>query len=54
MVERDPWTAIFKLIQVSRSLIGIWNVDINFAAMRLSPMVTKSKRTFVLSPLTVM
>jgi len=54
MVERDPLTAIFRLIEVSRSLVGIWKVDTNFPEMRLSLMVPVSNRVFALWPLTVM
>jgi len=54
MVERDPLTAIFRLIGVLRSLVGIWKVDTNFPEMRLSPMVPVSNMAFALCPLTVM
>jgi len=54
MAERDPLTAIFRLIGVLRSLVGIWKIDTNFPEMRLSPMVPVSNRAFALCPLTVM
>jgi len=54
MVEPDPLTAIFRLMGVSGSLVGIWKVDTNFPEMRLSPMVSVSNRAFALWPLTVM
>jgi len=53
-VERHPLTATFRLIVVSRSLVGIWKVDPNFPETRLSLMVPVSNRVFALSPLTVM
>ena len=53
MVERDPLTAIFRLIGVSSSLVGIWKVETHFPEMRLSPMVPVSNRAFALCPLTV-
>jgi len=54
MVERDPLTAIFRLIRVLRVLVGIWKVDTNFPEMRFSPMVPVSNRAFALCLLTVM
>ena len=53
MVERDPFTAIFRLMGVSRSLVGIWKVDMNFPEMRLSPMTPVSNGAFALCLLTV-
>ena len=54
MVERDHLTANLRLIGVSRSLVGIWKIDTNFAEIRVSPMVFVSNRAFALCPLTVM
>ena len=54
MVERDPLTAIFSEIGVSRSWVGIWKVETNFPEMRLSPMVPVSNKAFTLCPFIVM
>ena len=54
MVKRDPLTAIFSVIGVSRSWVGIWKVETNFPEIRLSPMVPVSNKAFALWPLTVM
>jgi len=53
MVERDPLTALSRLIGILRSLVGIWKVDTNFPEMSLSPMVPVLKRAFALCPFTV-
>jgi len=53
MVEWDPLTAIFRLIGVLRSLVGIWKVDTNFPEIRLSLIVPVSNRVLAWSPLTV-
>ena len=54
MVEQDLWTAIYRLIWVSRSMVGILKVYTNFADMRLSPMVSVWNMAFALYPLTLM
>jgi len=54
MVVRDPLPLIFRLIEVSRSLVGICMSDTNFPEMRLSPMVPLLNRAFALCPLTVL
>ena len=54
IVERDPLTAIFRLVGVSRSLVGIWKIEMNIPEIRLSPMVPVSNSAFALWPLTVM
>ena len=52
-MERNSLTAIFRLIEVCRSWVGIWKVETNFPDMRLSPIVPVSNRAFALWPLTV-
>jgi len=54
MVERDPLTAIFRLIGVSRSLVGIFKVDRSFPEMRISAMVHVSNRVLALCLSSVM
>ena len=54
MLERDPLTAILRLMGGTRSWVGIWWVVTNFPDIRLSPMVPVSNRAFALWPLTVM
>ena len=38
---------------MSRSSVGIWNVEMNFPDSRLSPMVPVSNRAFAFWPFTV-
>jgi len=54
MVERDPRTAMFRLIGVLRSMVGLWKVDMNFPEKRLSPMVPVLNRACALYPWTLM
>ena len=42
-----------RLIGVSRSRVGLWQLEMNFPDIILSPMVSVSNRDFALWPLTV-